>query len=142
MCYSVYLATDSKQDLASSNEEQIYFQKIVEDEEILRLLKCENKWYVGSSSGCSCSFRHLLSCDLGFSEPVDWYHEEAEFIEATKKFYQVISNLINEGHQVECLDTWEDPEPEDIQSIEVDISSVSESQFRLFENYLFKFKKT
>ena len=141
MCYSVYLATNSKQDLKCHNEDQIYFEKIEKKEKITSLLKHENKWYVGSSSGCSCAFRHLMSYDLGFGEPEDWYPEEKEDLEATKKLYNIISKLVTDGYKVECLDAWEGVKPEEIKTMDVEIDNISEREFRLFENYLFRFKK-
>lgn len=140
MCYSVYIATNSEQDLECYNERQISFQKIDKKDEITSLLENENKWFVGSPSSCSCAFRHLTSYDLGFGEPEDWYPEDKEDLEATKKLYRVILKLIAEGYKVECVDAWEGVKPEQIKTMDVEIDNISEKEFRLFENYLFKFK--
>jgi len=133
MCYYVYLSTDSKQDLKCYNEELIYFEKIdklnfagiVKLDEITALLEYENKWYVGSSSGCGCNFRHLPALELGFGEPEDWFPEDEKNIEATKKLYQVMRKLIDEGHQVDCIDAWYDVKPKDIKKMDVRISNIS-----------------
>ena len=75
MCYFLYISTNSEQNLAINNNELITFKKVIgKDEELpTEILNYPNIWYVGSAKGCSCSFRHLMSPDLGFSEPVDWY---------------------------------------------------------------------
>ena len=49
--------------------------------------------HVGSKSGCSCTFRHLYSIELGFGEPVDWYPEEPDAIEATIQLASTIRRL-------------------------------------------------
>lgn len=80
MCYGVYISTDSTQDLTSHNTNLLRFEKVVDPESdpCISLLEYASRWYVGSKSGCGCTFRHLTSIALGFSEPVDWYKEEQE----------------------------------------------------------------
>jgi hypothetical protein len=141
MCYSLYLSTNSNQDLKKYNDSQISFKKIDKEDEIVQLLKNENKWFVGSSSGCSCTFRYLSDDSLEFGEPEDWMPEEKEEIEATLKLYEVIYKLIADGYSVECINTWEDIKSSDIKTLELEIDKISAKEFRLFENHLFKFKK-
>lgn len=68
------------------------------DNPIVCLLAFTNRWYVGSTSGCSCTFRHLVSTELGFGETVDWYSEEKAEIEATRELRETISSLLLHGH--------------------------------------------
>jgi hypothetical protein len=103
------------------------------------LLRHQKKWYVGSKSGCSCTFRRLLSVELGFGEPVDWYPEDDGEVRATAELYRVISRLIAQGHQVDCLDLWTGAPKGDIKELVVKVQEVSETAFRLFENYHFVF---
>jgi len=99
------------------------------------------KWYVGSRSICSCSFRHLAGGGLGFGEPEDWYPEEPEYIEATLQFIQVVRGLGAQGHAVECIDVWEPvkEKPHPHEQLTVLLDTVSDREFRLFEDYRFVF---
>ena len=142
MCYSVFLSTDSEQDLSSSNSSLINFDKNLGDydAEIFNSLCHSQKWYVASKSGCGCSFRHLCSIELGFGEPVDWCREESDNIEATKAFYDLVVNLLSAGNQVDCIAIWEGTKIDQIKDLEVDLSSISRDSFRFFENHHFSFK--
>jgi hypothetical protein len=139
MCYSVYLSTNNPTDLAKYNTELATFQRISESDEnpFTAMLKNPNKWYVGSKSGCSCTFRHLTSTELGFGEPVDWYPEEQENISATKELFRLISMLFAGGYCADIMSTWEGSEQADIAEMNIDLSRLNESTFRLFENHHF-----
>jgi len=139
MCYFLYISTNSDHDLAINNNEFIKFEKVQgNDEELpIEILSYQYIWYVGSASGCSCSFRHLMTPDLGFSEPVDWYEEGEEEIEATKKLYDILKKEVEKGKQVEIVDKWTQTELKDIKEMEVSLSSVNRNKFRFIENYKF-----
>ena len=141
MCYLVYLSTDFEGDLSQHNSALISFEKDFAncEPEVIGLLRYKNFWYVGSKSGCSCTFRHLLSVELGFGEPVDWYEEQADEIEATKIFYDVIANLISSGNKVDCISIWAGTKKSQIKQLEVNISSISRDAYRFFENHHFAF---
>ncbi len=87
MCYGVYVSTDSSEDLATRNTDLVRFEKVADplSDPCITLLDFPSQWYVGSKSRCSCTFRHLTSIELGFSEPVDWYTEEQEELDATRE---------------------------------------------------------
>ena len=142
MCYSVFLSTDSEQDLSSSNSSLINFEKNLGNykAKIVDLLHHSQKWHVASKSGCGCSFRHLYSIELGFGEPVDWYEEGSDDIEATKAFFDLVVNLLSAGNKVDCIAVWEGTEINQIKHLEVDLSSISRDSFRFFENHHFSFK--
>ena len=143
MCYGVYISTDSSEDLTKRNSELIRFEKITDtnDDPYTRLLDFPNRWYIGSKSGCSCTFRHLLSIELGFSEPVDWYKEEQDEINATRELCSTFDVLLSSGHQVDLLDRWQGVKPEKIVVLDVSLDVVDEKSFRLFENHKFRLKK-
>jgi hypothetical protein len=144
MCYSVYLATDSKEDLEKYNDNQVFFEKIEKGDEITLLLKNENKWHIatGKAGCCSCGLRHLMreSLSLGFSKPEDWFHEKKADLQSTKKIYNIICKLIADGYKVESLDVWTEPKPEDIITKDIEIKNISDDEFRFFEGYLFRFR--
>ena len=144
MCYVTYLSTTSDSNLKNNNSKLINFEKIADlnADPVITLLGFPNKWFAGSNLTCSCEFRHLMSDDLGFGEPVDWYKEEPEEIAATKELYVVINSLISAGYEVDCVDRWEGAAPEDIKVLEVYLDEVSLAEFRLFENYKFIIKKS
>ncbi len=143
MCYAVYLSTNSCAELNCYNTDLVKFESIngSSEDTVTKLLEFTHKWYVGSKSGCSCTFRHLASIELGFGKPEDWYHEEQDELEATQQLYQVIAALLSSGHEVDCIDRWEGAKPENIGVLEVSLDEVSEETFRLFENYRFTFRK-
>jgi hypothetical protein len=144
MCYSIYISTDSPEDLSRRDSDLVRFEKVMElnIDPCARLLALPYRWYVGSKSGCSCTFRHLPSSDLGFSEPVDWYPEEEPALAATHELYSVLSSLLSSGYNADLVDLWESPEPESVTTLDVSLDDVSAMAFRLFENHKFIFHKT
>jgi hypothetical protein len=140
MCYGVYISTDSPENLTVRNSELLRFEKVVDpnSDPCIRLLDFPNRWYVGSKSVCSCTFRHLYSVELGFGEPEDWYPEKKDELDTTLEFYAVLTSLFTSGYQVDLLDRWEGSQPEDIKILDVSFDNVSEKVFRMFENYKFR----
>jgi len=149
MCYGLYISTDSEEDLAKRNSRLVRFRKVVDADEnpCLQLLESPNKWYVGSESECSCTFRHLApeSSDLSFSEPEDWYKEEQIELDATRELYLVLDSLLANGHWVDLVDTWEGSEgptaPKQVKTIDVSFDGITEKSFRLIEGYKFRLTK-
>jgi hypothetical protein len=139
VCYSIYVSTDSDQDLTGGNGELIHFRKEAIAEPFSTLLRHENQWFVGSKSVCSCTFRHLFSTELGFSEPVDWFEEDEDEIEATLLFIKIVRRLIDQGHQVDCIDAWYGAAKGDITEMKVNLKDLDDEQFRFFENQHFIF---
>jgi hypothetical protein len=144
MCYILLLSTTSEEDLTKYNNEFVRFTRdlpVITDTE---KLKYKNRWYIGSRTGCSCAFRHLYSIELGFHEPVEWYEEEPDDIEATLQLIRLIRSLVEKGEGVDCMDTWEhqDTDPISEVELEVDLAKVSNAAFRFFENHHFLFKQT
>lgn len=139
MCYLLYLTTDSRQELTQYNNELVKLEKVTEkDEEIpYELLTYSNTWYVGSSTGCSCGFRHLGEISFGFSGPVDWYEEDEEDIRATKHIYRIFKQILSEGNKVECVDKWAGTAAKKIKTLDVSLAQVSCEEFRFFENHKF-----
>jgi len=141
MCYLVYISTDSAEDLSEHNCSLIRFEKNFGNHSpgIMDILLYKYPWYVASKAGCSCTFRHLTSIELGFSKPVDWYHEEPEEIKATQLFYDVVSSLIFSGKKLDCIEIWSGTKKDQIKNLKVDLPSVGRDEFRFFENYHFVF---
>jgi hypothetical protein len=146
MCFSLYISTDSPEDLRSCTTELVRFQKAEDYEykatEFISILQFPNRWFVGSKSGCSCTFRHLhcSAVDLGFGAPEGWYEEGQDNLDATQQLYQVIHNLLRSGFRLDCIDHWAGAEPKDITVLPVSLQAVSKEAFRLFENYRFVFE--
>jgi hypothetical protein len=140
VCYSIYLSTDSDHDLSIGNSDLVRFKQESIPEPYHSQLRHPNQWYVGSKSGCSCTFRHLYSVELGFGEPVEWYEEDEPEIAATFIFIQVIRQILIQGFQVDCIDTWEGTQPEEIIEISVNLDDIGDEQFRFFENHHFLFE--
>jgi hypothetical protein len=143
MCYGTYISTDSPDDLTLRNSELIRFERVsnLNADPCTRLLDFPNKWYVGSKSICSCTFRHLYSVELGFGEPEEWFPEEQDNINATKELYEALKSMLSSGHHIDLMDRWEGAQPEDITTLDVALADVPEKAFRLFENHKFRLKK-
>ena len=143
MCYGVYISTGSDEDLSKHNSELVRFEKVTDSntDPCTRLLEFPNQWYVGSKSGCSCTFRHLSSGEPMFCEPEDWYKEEQDELDATRELYGILVSLLSSGYGLDLLDRWEGTQPEDITTLDVTLDDVSESAFRLIENHKFRLKK-
>ncbi|MBW2412425.1 MAG: hypothetical protein JRF72_21705, partial [Deltaproteobacteria bacterium] len=131
MCYLVYISTDFEGDLSQHNSGLISFEKDISegDPDILDLLLHKNPWYVGSKAGCSCTLRHLHSIELGFGEPVEWYAEDPDEIEATRLFYDVMIDMISSGNQVDCIEFWSGTKQDQIKRLEVNLASISRQAF-------------
>lgn len=138
------LSTTSDADLALGNNEIMQFSRELPGIPEETYLRHRHRWYIGSKTGCSCEFRHLHvnSVELGFGLPQDWFPEEPSDIEATLQVAAVIRALVDKGESVDCVDAWsngqEFAEPL-AGDLEVNLSAVSNEQFRFFENHRFTF---
>jgi hypothetical protein len=83
-----------------------------------------------------------MSVELGFSDPVDWYKEEQEELDATRELYSTLINLLSSGYQVDLIDVWYIAQLNDIITLDVSVDIVSKTAFRMFENHKFKLKMT
>ena len=99
MCYCLVLSTTSKDDLSMFNTDLVQFSRELPTISDTARLSFPYQWYIGSKSGCSCSFRHLYSIELGFGEPVEWYPEESDDIETTR---QVVEIALTPGNIKGC----------------------------------------
>lgn len=144
MCYMVYMSTDCADDLSLRTSELVRFAKpsTATYAPCPRVLKHEHKWFVGSKSECSCTFRHLCreSVGLGFGAPEDWFPEEQDRIDATHQLYEILQYIVLRGHEVELLDCWSGDEDRDAEPLDVPLSQISLEQFRLFEGHVFTLK--
>jgi hypothetical protein len=142
MCYFLYMSTSSSEDLTKHNSELVRFKRPEPaDEKWTALLRHEHKWFVGSKSECSCTFRHFSTTDLGFTEPQNWFPEEEDSVRATAELYRVIHGLLFAGEHVDCLDAWYDAKRDEIKDLVVTLSTVSEKGFLLFENHHLLFEQ-
>ena len=139
MCYALILSTTSNEHLSQFNSEDIRFSQQVPDRLPANLLLYPNKWYVGSRTGCSCSFRHLYEPDLGFGIPEDWFPEEESDIKATMMFVRVVRSLLAKGEHVDCIDAWEGISEMTFSQLPVNLSQIRDEEFRFFENHHFDF---
>ena len=144
MCYMVYMSTDCADDLSRQSSDLVRFGKpsVETYSPCPRILKHEHKWFIGSKSKCSCTFRHLCrdSVDLGFGAPEDWFPEEQDDIDATHQLYDILREIVHRGHHVEVLDCWSGDEEDDAVPLDVSLAEVPVDHFRLFEGHVFTLK--
>lgn len=141
MCYAVYLATDCPDDISRRSSELVRFERPALEAGSVwpPALTHESRWFVGSKSHCSCTFRHLdrQSADLGFGAPVDWFPEDQDALDATRQLYEVLQDIVQREHRVQVLDCWNGNESEAPVALDVTLSEVPMEHFRLFEGYVF-----
>lgn len=137
MCYQVFISTNSTEDLSLNDCDLVKFSKDLPLQLLEESLMFENVWHIQSEAVCSCSFRHLSSIELAFGEPEDWCPEEYTHIEATKKFTQILRAMLERGIKLDCINIWQDDtlKLDEIPSMEVDLSTMKDTEFRFFENY-------
>ncbi len=141
MCYVNHLATDCDQDLSTMVGNRLLLTQ-PEDEEAINLLQLPHRWNLTREwGGCGCSFRvsGILGSEPWFGPPEDWCPEDADDIEATQQFYDLVANLREEGHQVEVIAVWTGTGINEIKTLDVPLNKVSRDEFRFFENFLFRF---
>ncbi|MGV3617803.1 MAG: hypothetical protein ACO1SV_20960 [Fimbriimonas sp.] len=144
MCNSVFISTDSPEDLAAIASDQFIFESGQEGdrEDCKGTLRYPHIWFLSSRyGGCSCHYRHLCpeSRDMGFEGRVDWYGEDEDDMIATQAVYDVLSRLVQEGYRVDAVDFWEDASRDDVRTFPVSVSEVSREAFRFWEGCRFEF---
>lgn len=141
MCYMTIISTNSDIDLGTYNTDSVIFNKEMPGLPEEKFLKYPFQWYVESVHGCSCGFRHLMADnfpDLGFSEPESWFEEEPEDIDATVKLAKIFKELVSTGSKLDCVNAWSGDEKTSHElsgEVVVNFSEVSETEFRLIEDY-------
>ena len=139
MCYALLLSTTSNEDLSRYDSEEVRFSRTIADHLPVDRLLYPNQWYVGSRTGCSCSFRHLYQSDLGFGAPEDWFPEEDADLQATQIFIRLVRTLLLQGEHVDCIDTWDGNREMPFAHLPVNLDQIRDDEFRFFENYHFDF---
>lgn len=141
MCNMCIISTSSELDLRQFNSSQVVFSQDMPDVPEEKFLKYEYKWYLGSSDGCSCRFRHLMDVnfpDLGFADPEDWFPEEQEDIDATLQLVKIFKTILSTGVRIDCIDAWANAstaEPLITGNVVVDFAEIPDTSFRFIENY-------
>ncbi len=138
MCYLLYLSTSCPDDLSIHNSPLLQLEKAAHSPEIL---SHPHRWFISYRGGCSCGLRHEMDATLGFTAPADWLPEDPETLAVTAVLYRVVRALVDAGHDVDCVDTWNGALPDPTPMIEVDLDRVSEVELRFFEGHRFVFAK-
>ena len=141
----IVISTTSKLDLSKLNTPLVQFSKDLPNIQVKSLLRFPHRWFLGSKDGCSCGFRHLDhgNEELGFAEPVDWWPEDAEDIEATRQVVKIFKDLLSNGVQLDCINAWaqdDENEPRLAGDSVVNLGAIQESSFRFFEWHRFELR--
>src|SRR5579863_4826687 len=143
MCNTLFVSTDSTEDLAALGLPNFTFSP-ADDSERIKLqgiLAYPHKWYVaGRYGGCGCHFRHIPDhpqVDRSFHEPVDWAPEDPEEVEDTGAMYDLFCRLVSEGAQVDVIDLWNDEVRPGIETLDVRLSEIGREKFLFMENRRF-----
>src|SRR5579872_6073182 len=100
MCYALYLSTTSPEDLASESSELLRLERKDPPAEVAAKLGFPHRWFAGSASICSCTFRHLMDPGLGFGKAQDWNPEDADALAATLQFVAVVRKVQAARHRI------------------------------------------
>ncbi|MBD9417543.1 hypothetical protein IB234_23505 [Pseudomonas sp. PDM16] len=143
MCYMTIVSTTSEADLTKLNTPLVQFSKDITAIPEVTFLNYPNKWFIGSKDGCSCAFRHIGdgAIELGFSEPVDWWEEDQEDLDATLQVVEAFRMILRDGHKLDCIDAWAsgNQEPQNLTGeLAVNLNEMSAKSFRFFEGYRFE----
>lgn len=143
MCYSIYLSTDSPQDLAAEVFAHLQFGMPAPDpahEELLPLFAHPRRWYLSRREygGCSCHFRHSMD-EATFEPPQDWFPEDADDIAASREAYRAFRKIVSDGYGLDLISVW-DMETAEVKKLVVPLSSMGEDSFRFFSGYRFDFR--
>lgn len=139
MCYLIYFSTSSDEDFTMLQSEHftISTPDPVKDSEYTGLPEHAHCWFLMCKyGGCSCHFRHFLD-DKQFAPIAEWRQEDEDDVESTIQIYDVFWRLFLEGHHLDIVDVWSGTPPEEVDSIDVDLSEVFRENFRIFENRRF-----
>ena len=151
MCYSVYVSTTSDEDLSVLPPGHFHFVPVegttfslgettYDDTEALAWLTYPHKWYLsGRHGGCSCHFRHWDSGQVEptFERPVDWFPEDQDDVDSTNALYDELARIVQAGHQVDLIDTWNSENLENASSLTLSMSALPRDAFRFFLNVRF-----
>lgn len=147
MCYILTLSTDSPEDLAKFNDEHLFFEK-TDKPQHTNLLRYAHQYEIATmeKGSCSCHLRvfdESLSKEVGFCALQDWLDEEEDAdILATRRLFEIIKTLVNQGYKVDSLMLWNDETPAHIKNIPVPVNEVEASHFAFFENTHFEYSNT
>ncbi|SHH69638.1 hypothetical protein [Massilia sp. CF038] len=140
MCYMIVLSTDTDFDLTRLSSSLFAFSREMPRVAETVYLTHAHHWYLASSEGCSCSFRHLSgeSVTLGFGAPEDWFPEHADHVAATAQVVAAFRSILASGAQLDCIDAWasDDPAPTPLNdTVQVDLGAMPAPHFRFFEQH-------
>jgi|SRR5579862_5611277 len=135
MCHVIFMSTTSTQDFSGVDGEHFLLERLaeVETEPAARVLGYPNRWFLaGRYGGCSCHFRHFLRENPPeFWEPQEWFEEDAEDVDATRAFYDLMVGLVNSGHDLDLGIAWEGEVAS--RTMEVSLREVSREAFRFLD---------
>lgn len=144
MCQTVFLSTNSPQDLTQLELPVIGFTKELWKEDFLPLLKYPNQYMIiQKDESCSCFARNIPS-DLGFVGAVDWMNEEEsdKDLQSTFLIHDVIKDLVNKGFEVDAISSWTENSLACISKpIIVHINEIPRNHFTFFDNTYFQYVK-
>ena len=146
MCHSIYLSTDSPQDLGAEPFEHLQFSADLDPEpaheELLPLLAYPRRWFLNRREygGCSCHFRHCY--ESTFEPPQNWAPEEEDDVAATREAYRAFRKIVEDGYHLDVIDVFADDTPaSQVQRLDVSFRAIDEEAFQFFSGYQFDFDK-
>ena len=97
-------------------------------------------YYLGSKSGCSCTFRYWQH-EIGMVPPQDWAHEDPgdPALLATRELFRWLRHLHEDGIDIELVVKWAtEPLPRN-EFIAINLDDITEETFLMFDDYKIKF---
>lgn len=147
MCHELIISTDHPVDLAKLNQQDVYFEQTVDEENKVNLqYDMVYRLATYSPGCCSCGFRifDAEAFEYGFVGLQDWLEEKKDDSEIlnTKFLFQIIKNLVDDNYKFDSYVVWSGQEKvPPIKSMIVSVNEVVKTEFILFEDVYFDYIK-
>ncbi|MDO4895965.1 MAG: hypothetical protein Q3971_01275 [Moraxella sp.] len=149
MCYELIISTNYENDLKAFNQHHLlYFEKL-EKQDYCHNLHYPHQYRIATMRPdcCSCSVR-IFGDDMAgsfeyqFVPFQDWCETLDESFDNVVYLFDVISNLVNQGHDVDSFVAWNGNENnKPIKIMNINTNDIIKEHFAFFENVYFYYEK-
>ena len=109
MCMMLFIGSDIPLSVKSFNEDAPGFHTEILNEEnriVIKHFSTKHVLYAGSSEGCGCGFQHALIDKDNTWLPVINENKSDELNNDMTQLHEYVTNLINQGGNVELYACW------------------------------------
>lgn len=138
MCLMLYIGCN--QDLSLKKERYLTIETLPENEvAVAQWFDTNNVYYVGSHSGCSCGFPHVVA-----EKPIDYFdgmfddneHSEDD-LNSIKELLRLVNGLIRQNSPITLYPVWDgDQDLNPKGTISINVSGIDPSHFFFNERFI------